>query len=490
MVAFAIPNAPAPDVSPACTILAEPNAGPQSLALTCPCPDILYGGARGGGKSIWLILDWLNHCKACAEIGCAGMARGLVVRRTRPQLVDLLAKCKQILPRLGWEFSVSEWTWTGPDGCTLRMAYLDNDADAENYQGHDYSWVAVDEAGNFPSPEPIDKLYATLRLPGVEHLFRMTANPGGAGHRWLKERYVDMAEPNTIFTVEVEAAGEMHRFERCYIPARLRDNPRCNTPEYRANLARSGPAWLVKAWLEGDWNVVPGGGIIDIDLINDGKPPAGIERRLDGWDLAFTKNTKNDECAACTLAPWQPHEKKEVQYHILHVLAKRMTIPESSMAIIDHQAAWKSQWVRVEGGGSGLAAEAIIREQIKAKGLKFNFGLVSHMKDKIAKNAAFAAAVGNGLVWADKSAPWWPAFRDECLVFDGEDGKPDNRVDAAGICFREIDTLPKTREHKEQKKDEPKEGSHDWWAARRLPARKQREVGPRPTFARDGDEDG
>jgi hypothetical protein len=316
------------------------------------------------------------------------------------------------------------------------MAYLERDADSENYQGWDLSWLGIDEAGNFPSSSPIDKLYATLRLPGIEHRIRLTANPGGPGHTWLRDRYVATAQPFTPFQTKFG-------FERVYLPARLKDNPACNTPEYRNQLAASGPAWLVKAWLDGDWNIIPGGGVIDPDLIIDAKPPKGIERRLLGGDLAFTEDEWNDETAFVEVGKWSPSENLPVQYHIMYVDANHLTIPGGIKRIFEIVKARALRWVRVEGGPSGKAAEPTIRERQRTPDApRFQFELTSHMRDKIAKNAAFTSCVGMGLAYADKSAPWWPAFRDECLTFDGTDGKPDNRVDAAGIAFREIDRLP------------------------------------------------
>jgi len=417
--------------------IATPNPGPQTWALRCPAFDLLYGGARGGGKSIFLILDWLGHAHRCE-----GKARGLLVRRTRKQLTDILAKMRPILSKVGWTFKESEWTWIGPDGSILTMAYLERDGDAEQYQGWDLSWLGIDEAGNFPNPEPIDKLYATLRLPGVEHRIRLTANPGGAGHQWLKERYVKPAPRFTPFAA-LDREGQPLSFQRVYIPARLKDNPACNTPEYRSFLAASGPPWLVEAWLNGNWDITPGGGIIDVDLINDAKPPSGIERRVLGCDLAFTEDEANDECALVEVGRWKPGKELPVQYHLLWVDHGHWTIPRAVSRIIEAARVRCLRWVRAEGGPSGQAAEPTIRErQAQGDAPLFDFGLVSHMKDKIAKNASFAAAVGMGLVYADKSAPWWPSFRDECMIFDGKDGKQDNQVDGAGVSFREIDSLP------------------------------------------------
>ena len=409
--------------------VAKANPGVQHLAMLCPVFDLLYGGARGGGKSVFLILDWLSHATRCG-----GKARGLVLRRTRKQLADIIETATPIFMKLGWEMNRSDNTCRGPDGSLLTFAYLDNDADAENYQGWNLSWLGIDEGGNFPKSTPIDKLYATLRVPGVEHKFRITANPGGPGHQWLRERYIKPALP---FKAHKAESG----IERIYIPAKLSDNPYTNTPEYIQQLKSSGPDWLVKAWVDGDWDVIPGGGVIDPDKIKDAKPPENMTRRLIGADLAFTEDTRNDESAFLELGKWSPGDDAPVQYHITHVDHGHYTISDSVRKVFDLHDARRVRSFRIEGGPSGRALDPFVRERMRAEGVLLDFQLVSHMRDKVSKAVPFASAVGMGLVYADKSASWWPAFRDECLIFDGEDGKSDNMVDAASVAFGEIDML-------------------------------------------------
>jgi hypothetical protein len=54
--------------------------------------------------------------------------------------------------------------------------------------------------------------------------------------------------------------GASVELDRMFIPARLTDNPRllARDPLYVARLQQTGSAELVKAWLEGDWNIVQG----------------------------------------------------------------------------------------------------------------------------------------------------------------------------------------------------------------------------------------
>jgi hypothetical protein len=149
-----------------------------------------------------------------------------------------------------------------PGGGRLKFVYLEKDSDAEEYQGHSYTRVYVEEVTNFPSSGPIDKLRATLRSgAGVPVGMRLTGNPGGAGHNWVKKRYID---PNPsgfeIITETMRILGKEVSLSRVFIPSKISDNHLLmeNDPTYVLRLYQSGSKALVKAWLEGDWNIIDG----------------------------------------------------------------------------------------------------------------------------------------------------------------------------------------------------------------------------------------
>ena len=234
-----------------------PQAGPQEAFVSSPVFEVVYGGARGGGKTDAALGDFAIRAEAW---GAA--ARGLLVRRTRVALGPTITRARQIFAPEGaaWNEARSAFEW--PSGAVLWFRHLDNDADADLYQGHSYSRVYVEELTQFPSAVAVDKLKATLRsAEGAPAAFRATCNPGGAGHAWVKARYID-AGP-WIVAREAFAnpfTGETLTLDRQFIPARVADNPALmqNDPDYVARLARCGSAELVRAWLEGDWSVIAG----------------------------------------------------------------------------------------------------------------------------------------------------------------------------------------------------------------------------------------
>jgi hypothetical protein len=148
---------PAPTHSQEALVAWTPRSIPQAAYVTCPVFEIFYGGARGSLKTDGSLGDWISHADLYGE-----NANGLMVRRNRVQLAETFERAKRVLcaarlPRL------RAYDHLSPQGARLTFAYLERDADAENYQGHSYTRIYVEELGNFPNPAPVLKLMATLR---------------------------------------------------------------------------------------------------------------------------------------------------------------------------------------------------------------------------------------------------------------------------------------------------------------------------------------
>jgi len=69
----------------------------QGLFLSCPANEILFGGARGPGKTAGLIFDYIKQF-----LHIHGLAKGVIFRRTFSELEDIIEKCDEFLKPLGF----------------------------------------------------------------------------------------------------------------------------------------------------------------------------------------------------------------------------------------------------------------------------------------------------------------------------------------------------------------------------------------------------
>lgn len=233
----------------------EPQPGPQALAVGAPfVGELLFGGARGGGKSDFLLGDFLQ------DIGLGEAWRGIVFRKSYPELEELIVRAKELFIPLGAVYRVQEKTFVFPSGAFLRMRHIETESDADLYQGHQYTWIGWDELGNWPNLNAYKKLKACLRSAhGVPNKrIRCSANPGGVGHHAVKAYFIDPAPLGLDLIKSIDEDGTITT--RMFIPSRVYDNAilLANDPQYIARLREIGSPELVKAWLEGDWNVITG----------------------------------------------------------------------------------------------------------------------------------------------------------------------------------------------------------------------------------------
>jgi hypothetical protein len=230
----------------------RPQPGPQALAIHADFVNILlFGGARGGGKSDFLLGDFLQDVHKYQHHW-----QGIIFRRTLPELEEIIRRAKSIIGADAvWREQKKLFEWR--NGARLRFRSCETERDADGYQGHQYSWMGYDEVGNQKDALVLDKLFVCNRWADAEiptKRFRLTANPGGPGHHWVHERFISPYPEG--FRMFNDAQGNSIMF----IPSRVEDNQALmeNDPNYLNRLASLGSEELVKAWRYGDWNVILG----------------------------------------------------------------------------------------------------------------------------------------------------------------------------------------------------------------------------------------
>lgn len=255
-------------------ILWAPQAGPQRAFLRCPYEEVLYGGSAGGGKSDALCGDFISGVE---QYGSAW--HGLIARRSFPMLAEIEKRLLEILsPHYGASsYKKSERTWylkTSKGTSTLKLASIDDDMKVIDHQGQQYSWIGLDEATQWPTDHVLEYLITRTRSPkGSPTYIRLTANPGGVGHAWVKDRFRVSDIPDmTPFKVTGRPRegdeGATREVTRVFIPARVTDNKilMMNDPTYIDKLNNIADPVLRKALFEGDWNIVAGAAFPEFSL--------------------------------------------------------------------------------------------------------------------------------------------------------------------------------------------------------------------------------
>jgi hypothetical protein len=183
----------------------------------------------------------------------------IMLRRTTVSSEDAIDRSQQIYGPLGGKLNRSTLTWRMPHGGKVSFRYLDKVTDADEWQGRNITDVWIEEAGQYPIPAPIDKMFGVMRsAAGVPVQMVLTANPGGPGQNWIRDRFGLYPFPRRpkMITAEVNQGTIMCSV----IPSRIQDNAimLAADPGYVDRLYLVGSAELVRAWLEGDWSAIEG----------------------------------------------------------------------------------------------------------------------------------------------------------------------------------------------------------------------------------------
>lgn len=220
----------------------------------------LYGGAAGGGKSEALVIEALR------QVGIPHY-KALIVRKTYPELEELIEKSLTYYPRAypRAKYNASSHSWRFPSGARILFGSMQHTKDRIKYQGRAFDFVAFDELTHFTWDE-YSYLFSRNRPngPGTRVYMRSTANPGGVGHGWVKQRFITAGPPeSTIWEATLVRFPDGHqepRFRsRVCVRASVFDNKRLleNDPHYLDNLSIMSPAER-DALLYGDWDTFEG----------------------------------------------------------------------------------------------------------------------------------------------------------------------------------------------------------------------------------------
>jgi len=181
--------------------------------------------------------------------------KGLIIRRSYPELLsNHIRMFFKEYPQTRTWFNKSEKAIYWPNGSITEFSYLQNVDDVFTYQGREFEDISIDEVTQHEE-DTFKILRSSNRTSNLEFknnggipTMLLTGNPGGRGHQWVKRIFVDRNfNPNE----------DSEDFD--FVQAKVQDNMALTDadPNYIKRL-KDLPPDMVKAYLEGDWNIFSG----------------------------------------------------------------------------------------------------------------------------------------------------------------------------------------------------------------------------------------
>ncbi len=213
--------------------------------------ETLFGGAAGGGKSYGQLVDGLLYALKYPK------SKQIIFRSTFADLEkSLIRTSMNLYPLSIANYNDSKHTWKFKNGSIIDFGYIQYEKDVYQYQSAEYDVIRFDELTHFTE---FMYTYMISRCRGANPYpkgIKSSTNPGGVGHNWVKERFIDIGAPNVIHTCKLET-GETTT--RIFIPSLVQDNKFMLTydPDYIKRLDAL-PEKERKALKYGNWDIFDG----------------------------------------------------------------------------------------------------------------------------------------------------------------------------------------------------------------------------------------
>lgn len=423
----------------------------QQYYLTLRNEEAMYGGAAGGGKSDALLMAALQY------VDVPGYS-ALLLRRTWPDLSlpgAIMDRARQWLdgtdarPREGgrkWEF---------PSGARITFGYLQYHKDVYQYQSAEFQFIGFDELTQFEQ-RTYEYMFSRIRRPAIVCLncsasvkkydgawkhtnsktntctsifpdpkmiaeygpapdgttlmdvplrMRSATNPGGIGHVWVREKFIDARTRNK---------------DSLFVPARLSDNPSLDQEAYVKNLNYLSPLDRERL-LNGDWDVSEEGSLFARHWFTPLEEVPPVKNRVRYWDLAAT--TDGDYTVGCLMSllqdgRWCIEDIRRIQgtpHEVERLVANTAFVDGRNVPI----------YIEQEPGSSGVNTISHYQRNILS-GFMVKGDRPTGSKELRAGPMSSAAEAGNLCI---KVAGWNRDFLDEASLFPY--GAHDDQIDSA-----------------------------------------------------------
>lgn len=209
--------------------LADAPGGPSEIG---------FGGARGPGKSHASFAQVaLDDCQRVPGLKFLFLRK--VGKAARESFEDLRLK---VLGNTPHEYIRGIIRF--PNGSRIIFGHFRTESDIDNYLGIEYDGVVIEESTQLTAAKK-KQIKTCVRTSKTNWRPRMyhTTNPGGVGHLWFKQAFIEPFRKNEETITR-------------FIPATYRDNAFLN-PDYVTTLNEL-TGWLRAAWRDNDWDIAAG----------------------------------------------------------------------------------------------------------------------------------------------------------------------------------------------------------------------------------------
>jgi predicted phage terminase large subunit-like protein len=383
--------------------------------------EILYGGAARGGKSVSMLAAGSQY------VDCPGY-NAVIIRKTYQELdkadglIPLSKSWFYNKPGVHWNDKLKQWDF--PSGATLSFAYLESPDDIYKFQGLSFQFIGFDEVVQHMESN-YKFLFSRLvrteeqKKQGIPLRVRCTANPGGTGHLWVYNRFINKKNRINIMKetkemiCQVEQIQEeditdamLKEFMPYFIPSKMFDNPYVDRKSYMANLYTLDPVSREQL-LNGNWEIKAPGNMFNRDWFEFCRRTdvPGDLFKIRYWDLAATTNPEGDATATCHMGFSKSKNSFYIfDFHLYHLTPKEIEDRLRSFAEDEPET---TVMMEREPGAAGKNNTDNFKRKIVPVGVRFKEDKVSGPKEERARHVSAAAEKGLVYIITKKRENQW-----------------------------------------------------------------------------------
>ena len=149
--------------------------------------EVGYGGARGGGKSHWLLAQMgADDCQRVPALKCLLLRK--VGKANMEHFEDLRRRVFTALPH---DFSAYRGVLTFKNGSRIIAGHFQAEKDIDAYLGLEYDVIGIEEATTLSSRKHQDiTTCCRTSKPNWRPRIYSSTNPGGIGHAWYRSKFI------------------------------------------------------------------------------------------------------------------------------------------------------------------------------------------------------------------------------------------------------------------------------------------------------------